>query len=68
MIHYSQQHVKVPATEPDHVMRKAEFDDAVGSLDERIKEVAAILGALPLDELDKAVSDLTEAVEGVTND
>jgi hypothetical protein len=67
MIHYSQQHVKVPATEPDHVIRKAEFDDAVGSLDERIKEVAAILGSLPLDELDKAVSDLAEVVGG-TND
>jgi hypothetical protein len=48
-------------------MRKAEFDDAVGSLDERINEVAAILGSLPLDELDKAVSDLAEVVGG-TND
>ncbi|MCL2304490.1 MAG: hypothetical protein FWC43_04025 [Planctomycetaceae bacterium] len=36
MKHYSQHHLKVAATEPEHVVRKAEFDVAVGWLDERI--------------------------------
>jgi len=36
MNHYSQHCFKVAATEPEHVVRKAEFDSAVGWLDERI--------------------------------
>ena len=67
MIHYSQQQVKVPATLPEHLIRKAEFDDTVGSLETRINEVAAILDSLPLDELDQAVSELAEVI-GEQND
>jgi hypothetical protein len=36
MDHYSQHNLKVAATEPEHVMRKAEFDNAVRLLEERL--------------------------------
>ena len=36
MNQYSQHRLKIAATEPEHVVRKAEFDIAVQSLDERI--------------------------------
>ena len=36
MDQYSQHHLKIAATQPEHVVRKAEFDIAVSSLDERI--------------------------------
>jgi hypothetical protein len=53
----------VAATEPEHIIRKAEFDLAINSLDERISEVAAILDSLSLDELfGKAVDNLAAVI------
>jgi len=43
MKNFSQQHLKVAATEPEHVVRKAEFDLAVSELDERIVAVEKTL-------------------------
>jgi len=43
MDNYSQQHLKVAATEPEHVVRKAEFDLTVSVLDERIVAVEKTL-------------------------
>ena len=44
MIHYSQHQLKVAATEPEHVMRKAEFDNTVRLLEERL----ALLEQMPI--------------------
>jgi hypothetical protein len=43
MEHYSQHNLKIAATEPEHVVRKAEFDLAVSELDERIVAVEKTL-------------------------
>ena len=45
--HYSQAHLKVAATEPEHVVRKAEFDVAVHLLDERLVMIEQTLDTRP---------------------
>ncbi len=47
MDHYSQPHLKKAATEPEHVIRKAEFDFAVEAIDERIVVIEKTLDVRP---------------------
>ena len=46
MEHYSQHHLKVAATEPEHIVRKAELDVAVRQLDERLALLEQQLGGV----------------------
>ncbi len=47
MEQYSQPHLKKAATEPEHVIRKAEFDLAVEAIDERIVVIEKTLDVRP---------------------
>ncbi len=47
MKQYSQHHLKVAASEPEHVIRKAEFDLAVEAIDERIVTIEKTLEVRP---------------------
>ena len=47
MDQYSQHKLKKAATEPEHIMRKAEFDQAVESLDERIVSIEQTFDVRP---------------------
>ncbi|HBT77649.1 MAG TPA: hypothetical protein DEB39_12175 [Planctomycetaceae bacterium] len=63
MDHYSQPHLKKAATEPEHVIRKAEFDIAVESLDERIVVIEKTLDGRPVGPSVVPVKPPLETVE-----
>ena len=69
MDHYSQHHLKVAATEPEHVMRKAEFDNAVRLLEERLAlleqgPVGRVGGSIIIPQLATPVITATQTTSG----